>query len=144
MSDVLDKIPSMTQQQLDALRKNALRILETADQVKTQLHAEDVLNRIDEQLEKRYLPGMIKAFYDVYPGGFYGEKQAEEERNYKLAASTKLKEILSQPEFEKLLEKGDYSMLYERSSQLVGMTNFIQGSFEKPQLLDKISTLAQL
>ncbi|MCP5131558.1 MAG: hypothetical protein H6985_18495 [Pseudomonadales bacterium] len=138
MSSVLEKIPSMTQQDLDALRRNALRILESATEAKKLDYAEEVLSAIDEQLERRYLPGMIKTFRNVYPGGFYGEKQAVEEREYKLAACHRFQELLSQPVYADLMEAEDYSEIYNRCANLVGMTNLIQGSFEKPQLLDSI------
>ncbi|MEH6590957.1 MAG: hypothetical protein V7746_11895 [Halioglobus sp.] len=138
MSNILEKIPEMSQSDMELLRSNALRILNENKSPQTALHAEEVLAAIDEQLVKRYLPGMIKTFYEVYPGGFSGEKQAEEERNYKLAACNKFAELLSEESFEALLAEQGYDELFQRVSHLVGMTNFIQGSYEKPKFLSNI------
>ena len=46
-------------------------------------------------------------------------KQAEEERNYKMAASAKCRELLAGPDFTKLLENEDWRELHERVQKVV-------------------------
>ena len=70
---ILDKIPTMSIDDMNKLRKNAVLKL---DDPKSHQHACDVLDAIDKELERRYIPGMIKTFLEVYPDGFYGQKQA--------------------------------------------------------------------
>ncbi len=132
---IIAKIPEMTDDQLKIMRKNAKAKL---DDPKTHDYASEVLDAIDRQLELRHIPGMIATFKEQYPGGFYGEQQAREERDYKLQASTEFQGLLGRDEFRKLLAAESYSELEDRVAHLVQMTNFIQGSFEKPMLLDTI------
>lgn len=132
---IIDKIPEMTDDQLKVVRGNAI---EKLDDPKRHAEASAVLDAIDRQLELRHIPGMIATFKEQYPGGFHDEQQAREERKYKVQAATEFHNLLGKTEFETLLRAGDYQSLYERVSRLIGLTNFIQGSFEKPVLLDAI------
>ena len=132
---IIDKIPEMTDDQLKVVRKNAI---EKLDDPKRHADAAEVLDAIDRQLELRHIPGMIAAFKEQYPGGFYGEQQARDERDYKVRAAIEFQDLLGKAEFEALLRSGEYQTLYDRAARLVGLTNFIQGSFEKPVLLDAI------
>ena len=132
---IIDQIPEMTDDQLKVVRKNAT---EKLDDPKRHDEASEVLDAIDRQLELRHIPGMITTFKEQYPGGFYGEQQALDERDYKERAATEFQELLGRSEFEALLHAGEYQTLYDRAARLVGLTNFIQGSFEKPVLLDAI------
>lgn len=135
MSSILNRISSMSDDDLRKLRTNALRLL---DDPKRSEEAEGVLAGIDAELERRYLPGMIATFREVYPGGFYGEKQASEERDYKLAARELCLDLLSKQNFDDLVKASDWAELFDRVKRVVNKTNFIQGSFEKPKLLDAI------
>jgi len=132
---IIDKIPEMTDDELKRVRKNAK---EKLDDPKRHDEASKVLDEVDRQLELRHIPGMIATFKEQYPGGFYGEQQARDERDYKVRAAAEFKELLGKTEFEALLHSGEYQTLYDRAARLVGLTNFIQGSFEKPVLLDTI------
>lgn len=132
---IIDKIPEMTDVELKRVRKNAI---ETLDDPGRHAYASEVLDEVDRQLELRHIPGMIATFKEQYPGGFYGEQQARDERDYKERTAAEFQNLLGRVEFEALLHSGDYQTFYDRAARLVGMTNFIQGSFEKPVLLDAI------
>jgi len=134
---IVNQIPEMSDDQLKIMRKNAI---EKLDDPKSATYASEVLNEIDRQLELRHIPGMIATFKERYPGGFYGEEQARDERDYKVQAATEFQSLLGKIEFETLLNSGDYQSLYDRAARLVGLTNFIQGSYEKPILLEAIKT----
>ena len=133
---ILQKIPSMAIEDINKLRKNALLKL---DDPKSHQLACDVLDAIDKELEHRYIPGMIQTFLEVYPDGFYGQKQAIEERDYKLQASQLFKSILNKDLFHEHLQQEAYSEIIKRIALCVNSTNFIQGSFEKPVLLNTIN-----
>ena len=137
---ILDKIPSMSIEDMNKLRKNALLKLDAPNSHQL---ACNVLDAIDRELERRYIPGMIKTFLDVYPDGFYGQKQAIEERDYKLQASQLFKALLGKDSYSELLNEKDYPEIIKRLAQCVSSTNFIQGSFEKPILLDTINKNAE-
>lgn len=49
----------------------------------------------DDQLKFRSLPESIRRFLIEYPGGFYGDKFAANERDYKLNAHQLMKALLS-------------------------------------------------
>lgn len=132
---IIDKIPEMTDDQLKIMRKNAKAKL---DDPKSYHYASEVLDEIDRQLELRHIPGMIATFREQHPGGFYGDQEARDERDYKLQASTEFLELLGRDEYEKLLATESYPEVEKRVVHLVQLTNFIQGSFEKPVLLDAI------
>ena len=68
---------------LNTLRANAIKLL---DNPKRCAEAEAMLDRIDAELKRRYLPGMIQTFLGEFPNGFHDEKQIKQEREYKLAA----------------------------------------------------------
>ena len=135
MSKIIDKIPSMNIEEINQLRKNAKLKLDSPQHYK---NASEVLDAIDKELERRYLPNMIVTFKEHYPDGFYGSKQAEEERDYKVSACSKCKELLNKNEFEDFLNQRNHDELFNRVKQIVNITNFIQGSFEKPKFLDTI------
>lgn len=135
MGSIIERIPRMSIDGINTLCKNAQ---ERLDNPKYSEYAQQVLAAIDQELERHYLPGMIVTFRKRYPGGFYGDTQAEEERNYKVYASDQFQELLGKKEFSSLLTFEQYEELYSRVATLVGLTNLIQGSFEKPKLLDAI------
>jgi hypothetical protein len=125
----------MSVEDLHRTRTNAMNLLEDP---KRAADAEQVLDAIDAELERRYLPGMLASFREVYPGGFYGERQAVEERDYKVKASELCLSLLGENEFADLLGAKNWIELFERVKRVVNQTNFIQGSFEKPKLFDAI------
>ena len=125
--------------QLVRIRRNAFDALESSDDPKRQDEAGALLNAIEAELERRHLPGMIEYFRERYPGGFYGEKYLNEERNYKVAASETLNDIFNQESVDELVSTDNWDELNSRTKQLVNMTNMIQGSFERPKLFDALA-----
>jgi len=141
MSKMIENIKNKSVEQLRIQKKNAMRELDNPKATPENLRlAEAILDRIDEVLSARYLPGMIKTFSDVNPGGFYGEKQAIEERDFKMDAIALFRELLNKPVFYELLENKDFDELLVRTKKVVNATNFIQASFERPILFDAIKT----
>ncbi len=135
MSSIIAKIPTLSIQDINNLRANARQYL---DQPGRYEHASQVLEAIDKELARRYLPGMIKTFLAKNPDGFYGEVHRETERNYKLAASATCQQMFEKREFKRLLDNSDYADLIAMVGKAINLTNFIQGSFEKPKMLDAI------
>ena len=56
----------------------------------------------DEELRFRSLPESIQRFLKEYPGGFYGEKFAGNERDYKVNAHRLMRELLNKDEVKAL------------------------------------------
>lgn len=133
--NIVEKIPNMPIEEINRLRKNAT---EKLDDPKSYESATAILDAIDKELERRYIPGMIATFEEKYPGGFYGEKQAQNERNHKVKASQLFHELLGRDVFQRLLDSGQHEELCVRLGKVVNATSFIQGGFEKPILLDAI------
>ena len=63
----------------------------------------------------RSLPESIRRFLIEYPGGFYGEKFARHERDYKINTHHLMTELLSNQVLYKLLEKEAYEEPYRRA-----------------------------
>ncbi|UYM15986.1 hypothetical protein [Endozoicomonas euniceicola] len=135
LHSISQNLPNKSIDELRVLHKNAVNKLDTPS---SRQMATALLNAVENELERRNIPGMIATFEKRYPGGFYGDLQAEEERNYKVHACQQFQLLLGNKEFEQLIRSEQYDELYERVTRLVGLTNFIQGSFEKPILLDTI------
>lgn len=136
MNALIDGMVGWSIQELQSARQNALTKL---DDPKKGVQAADVLGAIEAELERRALPGMIVKFKEVYPGGFYGEVQATEERNYKVAASDLCKSLFGQKAFLAHLEKGEWVDLNKNFKLVLNATNLIQGRFEKPKILEKLA-----
>lgn len=139
MNDLLQKIASETDAQLQQRRLNAERILREQPETPLAARAEALLPLIEAELERRHLPGMIASFLEKFPNGFRDELQAKQERDYKVAASKACQTLLARDRFSSLLESGALDTLTEDVKKLVQMTNLIQGSFEKPKFIDAIS-----
>lgn len=139
---MIDKLLASVSNSSDAAlatqRKNAQVILDTSKDPARLARAEALLAAIEAELERRHLPGMIDTFLKVYPDGFYGERLAQEERNYKLKASQLCQQLLSEDDMTTLIEGQHWNELFERVKTLVNKTNLIQPSFEKPKLFDTI------
>jgi hypothetical protein len=135
MSTILNKIPSMSIEDINKLRVNARTLL---DQPGRYQQASAVLDALDKELERRNLPGMISTFLEQNPDGFYGQVHREQERDYKDAASAECKNLLGKNIFGELVSQQDFNELISRACKLVNMTNFIQASFEKPRLIEAI------
>lgn len=131
------KMETWSLHELHTARRNALHKI---DDPRFANSVADRLAAIEAEIERRSLPGMIAQFREVYPGGFYGERQASEERDYKVAASQLCMTLFERSQFISLCAAKNWGELHERLKRVVSATNLIQGSFEKPKLLD---TLAQ-
>ena len=73
----------------------------------------------------RTLPESIQRFLKEYPGGFYGERFARNERDYKVKAHKLIRELLRKDVFEELLVAGNYDEICRRSAKVVNSTNLI-------------------
>ena len=135
MSVLIARVPTMSVDDLHKMRANALNLLDDPRRGKD---AELLLAAIDAELSQRFLPGMIARFKEVYPGGFYGERQAIEERDYKVKASQLCLKLLAKEEFAELMAAEQWDELRTRASKVVDATNFIAPRFEKPKLFDQL------
>lgn len=135
MSSIISKIPTMSIEDINKLRINARKLL---DQPGRYAQASEVLDALDKELERRYLPGMTQTFLEQNPDGFYGEKHKLEERDYKEEAVAVCQKQLNKDEFRALLDSSSYEELIARAAKVINQTTFIQGSFEKPKFLDAI------
>ena len=79
----------------------------------------------DKSLRYRTLPECIQRFLVDYPEGFYGEKFADYERDYKLKAHREMSELLNQDIFKQLISKGDYQEIYNRAIKHVSAMNLL-------------------
>jgi hypothetical protein len=61
---------------------------------------------VDEGLRFRSLPESIQRFLKEYPGGFYGERFAGNERDYKVNAHRLMRELLNKDGFKALTSQG--------------------------------------
>jgi len=78
----------------------------------------------DKTLRYRTLPACIQQFLVDYPGGLYGEKFADWERDYKLKTHSDMTESLSEVVFKSLLKKEDYEEITRRALKLISASNF--------------------
>ena len=79
----------------------------------------------DDQLKYRSLPESIRRFLIEYPGGFYGEKFARHERDYKLNAHQLTKDLMSKEQLKSLLDKEDYNEICRRALKVINSTNLV-------------------
>ena len=131
MSDMIQAMVNWTVQDLQTSRTNSLAKLEDPKYSK---RAEEVLTAIEFELERRALPGMIATFKEQFPGGFYGEKHAEQEYKYKSEASALCKRLFDRNIFRSLIDQSQWPELINRLKSVVKATNCIQASFEAPKL----------
>jgi len=90
-------------------------------------------------LRYKSLPESINTFMTDFPGGFYGEKFAENERNYKINAHVLMKELLSKDEFRRLLDSRDYNEVCRRALKVINSTNLVFPN-EKMSLKDGLQS----
>ena len=94
---------------------------------------------VEERLRFRSLPESIQRFPKEYPGGFYGEKFARNERDYKVNAHGLMRELLDKDGFKALLAKADYDEICRRALKVVNSTNLIFPN-EKMALKDGLNS----
>lgn len=137
--DIVSKLANETREELDTRRRNAAAALEKYEPGSPRaIQAEQLLAHIDEERRRRSLPGNITAFLERFPRGFGDPDYLREERNDKMLASRACQEAFVQDAFARL-DDADLGPLIKRVKDLVNATNLIQGSFEKPKLLDAIA-----
>jgi hypothetical protein len=79
----------------------------------------------DETLRYRTLAECIQRFLVDYPEGFYGQKFADNERDYKLKAHREMAELLNQDIFLQLISKGKYQEVYNRAMKHISAMNLL-------------------
>lgn len=137
MNNIIDRLPKYTLENLKSLRINALRLL---DDSKRESEALIVLDAIDDEIAKRTLPGMISSFKEHYPGGFYGDLHAKEERDYKVSAVHTCQKLLCKQDFQQLLISKNHEELHDRFKKILSCTNFLHPTFERARWADKITS----
>ena len=79
----------------------------------------------EKNLRYRTLPECIQRFLVDYPEGFYGQKFADDERDYKLKAHREMTALLSQDNFQRRIANGQYEELYNDATKHAAATNLI-------------------
>jgi hypothetical protein len=79
-----------------------------------------------------------EAFLRLFPGGFKDPEYLRTERDYKLDAAKKLKELLGASRMKSLLAEGDYGQVCKNALAVVNATNLVFPN-EKMDLKDGIS-----
>ena len=123
--------------QLQRRARNAAGILASNPTPEKAAEAERVLRLIDAERARRSLPGNIASFLEAFPLGFQDPKYRAQERDDKVAASEACRAALTEEAFL-TARSSDIAPLLLEVKRLVNLTNLIQGSFEKPKLLDAI------
>jgi Protein of unknown function (DUF3553) len=71
------------------------------------------------------LPESIERFLERFPQGFYGDRFAEEERDYKVRAHQLAQDLLSRSELARLLSANDCEEVCRRALRVSNATNLI-------------------
>jgi hypothetical protein len=135
--DWKDRLSLDSTEQLKQRRINANGVLEKHEGTAKAVEAENLLSFIEAELAARSMPGSIASFLDKNPKGFLDSKFDEQERNDKIAASKACRTLLAEDALADLSQDNIAALLLA-VKRIVGMTNLIQGGFEKPKLLDAI------
>jgi hypothetical protein len=131
------RIAAASNEDLIKLARNASERLASSPSPERAAEAELVLRLIDAERARRSLPGNIASFLEAFPLGFRDPKYRAQERDDKVAASEVCRATLTEDAFGNALSV-DVAPLLLEVKRLVNLTNLIQGSFEKPKLLDAI------
>ena len=83
------------------------------------------ISKISSGIKYQSLPQSIQFFLEEFPGGFYGERFKEHEREYKEKAHALASELLGKEALAALLEAEDYGEIVKRALKLVNATNLI-------------------
>jgi len=79
----------------------------------------------EDGLRYRSLPESIRRFLIEFPGGFYGERFADHERDYKMHTHRLMNESLSKQVLQTLLKKESYEETSRYALRVMNSTNFI-------------------
>lgn len=132
--DLEAQLAKETLAQLEQRARHANQLLLKTPDSPRAAEASRMLDLIEAERAHRSLPGNIASFLDKHPLGFGDLAYRDAERNDKVKASQACQAELSIDAFETT----NTEQLIDRVRKLVNMTNLIQGSFEKPKLLDAI------
>ncbi len=83
------------------------------------------INTSSSSFKYQNLPLSIGYFLGGFPGGFYGDKFYECEREYKEKAHVLGKQLLGKEPFKTLIKTKDYEQISKRALKLVNSTNLI-------------------
>lgn len=96
---------------------------------------------LESGLRYRSLPESIRRFLIEFPGGFYGEKFADHERDYKMHTHRLMNELLSRQVLHTLLQKDECEEICRRVMRLMNSTNLIFPN-EKMTFRDGLESVA--
>lgn len=96
--------------------------------------AAGVMELIEQERERRSIPGAISAFLETFPHGFDDALYRKQERDDKVEASQLARSLLSIASFD----GQENDELVAAVKTVINKTNLIQGSFEKPKFLDAL------
>lgn len=85
------------------------------------------------------LPESISSFLEKFPDGFYGERFARHERDYKVQAHEQALESLGETDLRTLLAEGAHEEIVQRALKIANTTNLIFPN-EKMALKDGMQT----
>jgi hypothetical protein len=127
-----EKTISLTHVTLDCIPKD-----DAAHPVLDNLHVPAARGRM------RYLslPESVERFLARFPQGFYGDRFASEEREYKVRAHQLAQDLLSQSALTRLLSANDYGEVCRRALRVANATNLIF-PYEKMALKDGLESPA--
>lgn len=132
--DLAEQLQSEDMSKLQTRERNAVSIMERFPGTPDAQRAEQLLELISNERDRRSIPGNIETFLHEYPGGFDDALFRRKERDDKLAASEACRELLTAEAFAQVVAGEDPAPLVGAVKRVIGMTNLIQGSFEKPKL----------
>jgi hypothetical protein len=93
------------------------------------------------RMRYRSLPESIERFLERFPHGFYGDRFAAEEREYKVRAHQLAQDLLSQGALARLLSVNDDGEVCRRALRVANATNLIF-PYEKMALKDGLASPA--
>lgn len=131
------RLPDYTMDQLQQTARNAKFVVVGKPGTPKAMEAEQLLELIEAEKAQRSLPGSIASFLDKYPQGFDDPLFLKQERSDKVDARNYCQAKLTREAFDSAL-KGDATSLLMDIKRIINMTNLMQGSFEKPKLLEAI------
>jgi len=146
--DLVEQLMSEDMESLRRRERNAMAMLESRPGTPDAQRAEQLLELISDERDRRSIPGNIETFLQEYPDGFDDQLYRRRERDDKRAASELCRDVLTADAFAQVAAGGDPAALAGDVKRVIGATNLIQGSFEKPKfygaLQDPRHTLALL
>ena len=128
-----------TDEELRILQKNAKIILDREPTTELGQRAGTTLAAVEEEFARRHLPGAIARFKEDFQKFFDDPAYLDQERNYKVDAAQFCRDQLHVGAFQRATDSTSREALLKDVRRLIGMTNLLQPTFEKPRLLDKIS-----